>query len=218
MPTLTFRRYHPVLAVIAASFILAGCQDKVGKTDYGGHTPQDISFAPAYENFTACGIRVPVDKNRWSKTVKTGTGSFPDHTVSYRASEKLGSYKRQVDKLFKNHMVDVSYGCGDTIAKPDRMLAEFQKGFKGGDNGRVEWQPAKTLQHATLGTVHYAPYATVYDDGSRASGVYAYWSKDGSLYTMTTRIVEHNKSKYLARKQSWNTGFSLDLLSRITPL
>lgn len=213
---------RPILfaAAMAAALALAGCQTKIGKTDYGGYTPQDISFAPAFEEFPACAIRVPVDRNRWKKSAANGSSSgFPAEQITYRASEDLGSYTRKLDSMFRNHTVRVSYGCDPATTNPARMLAAFQQRYRSGSNWQVDWQAARTLQHETLGTVHYAPYADIYNDGSRASGIKAYWSgADGRLSTMSTRIVEHAQSKHLARKQSWNTRYSVDLLAKISPL
>lgn len=209
-----------LLASLTGALALAGCQAKVGKTDFGGYTPQDISFAPTFVAIETCGIRVPVDKKRWKKSVETVSSSgFPATKITYRASEELGSYTRKLDSMFRNHTVRVSYGCDPSNAKPARILAAFQKRYRSGSNWRVEWQAAQTLQHDTLGTIHYAPYAEVYNDASRSSGIKAYWTgADGSILTMDTRIVEHAQDKHLARKQSWNTNFSLDLLRQITPL
>lgn len=192
---------------------------RIGKHDFGGPDRRDISFIPRYWTLDACGMEVPVDRDRWRIVSETMARGWPRQRTKFKASEALKSYTRPHDRYVHNPEVNVTFSCGPSGQTPEAKLAEFISRNKGGITYRVRWGTPTVFRHPDFGDIHFADRAVVFQNGERYSGISAYWTNaDGDLIGFRTSIEEMNAKPDDSRLPEWNTAFSQQLILASKPL
>lgn len=222
------RRPRPTLAgILSLSLALPAAADdwsrtadiRIGKHDFGGPDRRDISFTPHYWSLDACGIEVPVDRDRWQIVSETMARGWPRQRTKFKASEVLKSYTRPHDKYVHNPEVNVSFSCGPSDQGPKAKLAQAMSHTRGGITYRVHWGTPSVFRHPDFGDIHFADHTTVFQNGERYSGISAYWTNAaGDLIGLRTSIEEMNAQPDTSRLPEWNTAFSQQLILASNPL